>query len=555
MKRVQSKEWLWVAVFSVLVMALTCVPSIVGAAHSGGDWRFSGFVFGVEDGNSYLAKMQLGAHGQWLFQLPYAIEDHPKSLTYLLYILLGKLAGWIVGTADPLRLHTALVVTFHAARVIFGLGLLFASYRFLAEMLPFVRQRRFGLIVVALGGGLGWLSLVLGLPGTPLEFYSPEAFTFLDLYGLPHLAAARIMFLLGLLWYLQAVKGRWPWMFAAGVAWFVMTLIQPLYMLIVYVLLGMHVAVLTVLSLQQREGELTRGVDLGATAVRALWMSAVAGAGGLPLVLYTFLLFTVDPVYQTWGGQNIILSPAPWHYVSAWGLLVVAGLFGFRTLYRRNILVWALVVGWLVSLPVLLYIPNNLQRRFAEAAQLPLTALAVLGLTLGIFKIGRWKFGPPVRRYAVTALTALTLPATVLLWAGGLAAASSPSEPVYQPRDQVAAYAFLARSLPPRALVLSSYEFGNAVPAYGYLVAYVGHGPETPYLEYKLDTVNDFYSNATPNSDRFYSYSYLNSPYVVIGPHEHSLGRFDPSNPRQADYLVRIFQAGDYSVWSLKTSK
>lgn len=555
MNRVQSKEWLWVIIFSALVMALTCVPYVVGASHSGGDWRFSGFVFGVEDGNSYLAKMQLGAHGQWLFQLSYAAEDHPKSLTFPLHILLGKLAGWIVGTADPLRLHTALLVTFHAARVVFGFGLLLVSYRFLAEMLPFVLQRRFGLILVALGGGLGWLSVLLGLPGTPLEFYSPEAFTFLDLYGLPHLAAARMMFLLGLLWYLQAVRGRWPSMFAAGAAWFVMTLIQPLYMLIIFVVLGMHVAVLAVLSLQQREGELTRGVDLGAAAVRALWMSAVAGAGGLPLVLYTFLLFTVDPVYQTWSAQNIILSPAPWHYIFAWGLLVAAGLFGLKSLYRRNILAWTLVVGWLLILPVLLYIPYNLQRRFAEAAQLPLVALAVLGLTIGIFKIGRWKFGRRVRRVAVVALAALTLPATVLLLAGGLAAASSPSEPVYQTRDQVAAYVFLARSLPPRALVLSSYEFGNAVPAYGYLVAYIGHGPETPNLDYKRDTVKDFYSNATANSDRFNSYSYLNSPYVVIGPHEQGIGRFDPSNPRQANYLVRIFQAGEYSVWSLKTGR
>ncbi|MBI5828412.1 MAG: hypothetical protein HZB20_02460, partial [Chloroflexi bacterium] len=112
MKKISTKEWRWAAIFSAAVMALTCVPYLVGAARSGDDGRFSGFVIGVEDGNSYLAKMQLGAHGQWLFQLPYAIEDHPKSLVYSFYILLGKLAGWVVGTADPLRLHDALVFSF-----------------------------------------------------------------------------------------------------------------------------------------------------------------------------------------------------------------------------------------------------------------------------------------------------------------------------------------------------------------------------------------------------------------------------------------------------------
>lgn len=548
-KRVKPREWLWVTIFAIAVMAVSCVPYIVGAVQSNDAWRFSGFVIGVEDGNSYLAKMQLGAHGQWLFQLSYAIEQHPRALLNLFYILLGKLAGWLAGTDDPIRLHTALVIAYHAARVIFGAALLLVSYRFVAEIVPQARQRRFALMLISLGGGLGWLLIALGAPGLPLEFYSPESFTFLDLFSLPHLAASRACFLSGLLCYLWAVRGRWPWLFGAAASWLVMTLIQPFYMVIIFALLALHVAILALLTFRQTEAELQRGVDIGATAAKALWVAAAAGGAGLPLVVYTFLLFAVDPVYHTWGLQNVIVSPAPWHYLSAWGLLIVFAVFGLRSLYRRNLAMWVLIVGWFVILPLLLYAPYNLQRRFAEGVQVPLAALAVLGLTAGF---GARPAGRMVRRYAPPFLLALTIPSTALLWVGGITMARHRAEPVFQTAEQVATYDFIARSLPPRAFVLSSYQFGNALPAYAYVVAYIGHGPETPNLESKRAVVREFYNASTLNSVRLASYSVISSPYVVVGPHEREIGAFDPAAPRQAGYLVKLYDSGGYSVWSLR---
>jgi hypothetical protein len=543
---------LWVVVFAIIVMALTCVPYLIGAMRSGGDWRFSGFVIGVEDGNSYLAKMQLGAHGRWLFQLSYATEDHAPSFLFPFYILLGKVIGLVAGYDDPLRLHTALILGYHAVRLFWGFALLLASYQFLAELLPHIRQRRMALILVALGGGLGWLLLALHAPGQPLEFYSPEAFTFLDLFALPHLSASRVFFLAGLCCYLWAVRGGWAWLFPAGAAWFLMTIIQPLYMLVIFAILAAHIFILTLVAFRQRESELTRGVDSGGVAVRALWVAWAAASVGLPIVAYTFLLFSIEPTYQIWSQQNTILSPEPWHYVSAWGVLAVASLFGLRSLYRRNVVAWALVVGWLLSLPVLLYLPYNLQRRLAEGAYLPLAALAVTGLSVGLTRIFRLRLGKRVRRLAPAALVAICLPTTILLYVSSLIAVSNLAEPIYQTKDQAAAYVFLARSLPPRSVVLSSFEFGNAVPAYGDLIAFMGHGPETPNLSDKRATAASFYSKSTPNDQRFYDYGLIHAPYVVFGPHERALGGFDPNDPRQNNFLQKIFESGDYSVWSLK---
>jgi len=64
----------------------------------------------------------------------------------------------------------------------------------------------------------------------------------------------------------ESVEGRWRWALAAGGLWFLMTLVQPFYMVIVYGVLGVQIVILGILAFRQGEGELTQGVDMGATA-------------------------------------------------------------------------------------------------------------------------------------------------------------------------------------------------------------------------------------------------------------------------------------------------
>ena len=54
----EEYHWLWKAVLFLLI--LTSIPYLIGFARQGSEWRFAGFLFGVEDGNSYIAKMLSG---------------------------------------------------------------------------------------------------------------------------------------------------------------------------------------------------------------------------------------------------------------------------------------------------------------------------------------------------------------------------------------------------------------------------------------------------------------------------------------------------------------
>ncbi len=525
MAKIDRREWGWTAGFAALVMALTTLPYLVGALSQTDDWRFGGFVLGVEDGNSYIAKMGQGARGAWLFTLPYSTEPQRGAPLFELHLLLGRLAG-----ID----HDAQVLVYHAARIIFGFALLLISYRFLAEFLPDARPRRLGLALVALGGGLGWLLVLLGLGhlfgSLPIDFYSPEAYTFLILYALPHLALARGLFLLGLLAHLQGRGiGAGLWLLAAS-------LIQPLSVLVAWIVIGMDIA-LALLSAAlrltpPREASPGDASPSPLAALKTIFFSS-------PFVLYTIFLFSRDPLLRQWNAQNLLPSPHPIHYFLGYGVLVVFGVGGWRALAGRQPDLARFVAGWAIAIPFLLYAPLTTQRRLIEGFQLPLAALAVIGVAEAVRASRRW---------AGWLSLGFTLPTSALLLAGGVLAARTLVGPIYHPADQLAAFDWLAENAEPGQAVLCTFETGNALPAYTPLVAYIGHGPETVFLAEKEPRVAAFYQRATLDADRLSLLADGRIAFVVFGPHERALGNFDP---QAVDYLRWRFSSGEYAVYAV----
>src|SRR5512142_1853833 len=187
-----ERKWLWG--FALVVVLLTTLPYLFGFLSQGSGWVYTGFVFGVQDGNSYIAKMLNGSKGDWLFRSPYTSYPQRGVLAFFPLMLLGKLV--------PQGQHAALVGLFQAFRIASMFLYVFAGYDFIALFVCQPRWRRLGVTLVTFGGGLGWLSafgLKLWGSSLPLDFYSPETFGFLMVYGLPHLACARAL----LLWALR----------------------------------------------------------------------------------------------------------------------------------------------------------------------------------------------------------------------------------------------------------------------------------------------------------------------------------------------------------------
>ncbi|MFN8527454.1 MAG: hypothetical protein U0670_02445 [Anaerolineae bacterium] len=332
----------------------------------------------------------------------------------------------------------------------------------------------------------------------------PEGFGFLVLYGLPHLALARAAMLLGLLFVMPASVGV-PLQptslrtLLAALLFNIVGLCVPFYLAVIYVILG--VWGLAAWILQRR------------FPIRLFWRAVIAAGLTLPLFAYNAWIFTLNPAFRQWSAQNILQSPPIWEYVFAYLPIVLCAVIALRFFARRakTRIEDALLIGWMIAVPILVYLPINVQRRLAEGVIVPLAILAAWGIRQLVWwdqadpGIGRG--GSQTRPYTDNSIadgsqptkvtrrglrTLMTLGiitflcATSILWvATGALASVLRNPPTYIQGEQIRALAWLQANAEPGDRVLSAWATGNMLPAYTDLRPYIGLGPETLNAEIK----------------------------------------------------------------------
>ena len=546
-------EWGWVALNSVVILLITSISYAVAWVSQTPDRVFGGFNFLLDDAFSYLAKMRQGAGGAWLFHIVYTPELHAGAFLFPFHMLLGRLATLLPGG----DLTANMVWTYHGARVAFGAGLLATTYRFLAQFTLRISVRRLAWVSVALGGGLGWVLVGLGrhawLDSVPLDLYLPEAFTYLILYSSPHIALAQILLLCGALLLLKAWRmsarpevgvhpatrnafseGRmssWAWAVLAGLMWLIMGLVVPFYVVVAWAVTG------------------AAWVALGLRSHRLLWrhgfVAGVAMVISVPVVAYSVWVFTGEPVYASWAAQNRILSPHPLHYLVAYGVPLVLAAFAVRGAWRSERPAW-FALAWVGVVPVLAYLPFNLQRRLVQGVQVPLCLLAAMGAVRLWESKGRRLL---IRRFLVSGMLATMVPTSLLFLATSGAWMHSRPPLVFREGAEIDALEWLAGQSGSEDVVLASYETGNYIPARVETRVFLGHGLETVNAVEKQAQVVRFFDEATEHSWREHLLAQHGVDYVFWGPLERALGDFDPHG---ASYLEQRYDRDGYAVFEVE---
>jgi len=437
---------------------------------------------------------------------------------------------------------------FSAEFAVRGVLAIIATYDFLTLFLKKSFTRKLGVFLATLGGGGGWLLALLGrtdwLGSLPIDFYSPETFGFLGLYGIAHLPWARAFFLWGLRAYLvRGGKVEIPppviFPFAnlpPGVLWLLTGLAQPLTGMLMGVIVIWHIVGLIGVHF----GRNLRGEDRDWKTVELYFKTALlAGLIALPLVLYNYFAFMWDPFIRQWMGQNPLPAPHPFHYLLAYGLLFPFVLVGIRQiLFARQYLSFFLI-GWIALLPIMLVISFGLQRRLVEGMWVALVAMALVA----------YEEIPDLVFRRTYAILVFTLPTTFFLLAGGLNVAANPAAPIFRPQDEIAAFKFLAQYATPDDAVLSSFHTGNALPAWVPVFVVVGHGPETVGAKEIEPRVKSFYTVSTSDQDRLKLLEEFGVDYVFWGPSERELGAWHPT---AATYLSQVYAQGEYAVFAVE---
>jgi hypothetical protein len=543
---VAAGEWRFVVVVAVAAMLVTCIPYGVGAALSTPEREFGGFVYAVDDGYSYLAKMRQGAEGAWLFHVVFTPEPHPGALLFPFHLMLGRIAAMVAGS----DLTATMVWVYHLARLVFGFGLVLTLYRFFSSFTGRVTVRRMALLITVFGGGLGWLLVSLGarewLGSLPLDFILPEGFTFLVLFGFPHIALARTLLLWGILFLLRAwevLPQEQPGVAsgssrsagirsaaASGAVWLVMGLIVPFYVAVAWAVTGV---LWLALAIRRRR-----------LVWRQAWLAALVGLVSSPAVVYSTIVFSSHEVYETWFAQNLIGSPHPLHYLAAFGVPLVLAIPALGNAWRdRANATWALL-AWVIAVPLLVYLPVNVQRRLAEGVQVPLSLLAALGAY-------RIRAKGLLQTSVVNAVLGSLFITYALFVAGYSLQLDGQPSPVYRDREELAVLDWLGERVEPDDVVLAAYETGNYLPARVGARSFIGLGPETLDFALKEELVERFFDAATDDSWRSWLLEEYGVDYVIRGPAERRIGQFDP---RAVTYLSLAYQSGVYELYEVETA-
>lgn len=534
-------------VYGLALLVITTLPYLMALGQQNEGWHFSGFLFGAEDGQSYIAKMRMGALGELAFTLPYTSEPQDAvPLVNLPYLLPGRLIRQFVAENDP-ALTGALIGGFHLMRLAGAAIYLLVLYRFISAFVLTPGLRLTAFVLATIGGGLGWLLALTG-GALPPEFYIPEGFGFIMLWGLPHLLLARAALLGGLLLVFRAAERNraWEWSVAAALCWALMGMIVPFYLAVVYAVLAAWIGIAW-LRARAFPKRLTASLALGAGLT-------------LPLFAYYFIQFSANPAMAAWSAQNRLPSPPPLDYLLAYLPLLIPAVsalpFVWASAWDKGRL--TLLLGWVLVAPLLAYFPISVQRRLLEGVIVPLSILAAIGLA-GWARHGR------AGRFAAGGMIALSSLSVIVLLLGSLASIANPATPLFRPAAETAALDWLNAHAAPDAVALSSFDTGNVLPAFTHLRPFAGHGPETIAAEEKTRLIEAFYRGEM-NADE--QVALLAGPclrpetlpcsdpisYVLFGPIEQALSGSETPGA-WANGLTLIYDESGYWIFLVNADR
>jgi hypothetical protein len=451
-----NKDKRWIIIFSVLMILLTSLPYVFGIfVDKQSGWQFSGFIFGVEDGNSYIAKMLNGSFGDWLFRTPYTAYPQKGFLAFLPYILIGKLAA-------SSALHTQLIVLFQLFRWVGIIVITYESYHFISLFIANKSNIRKAVILASIGGGIGWMVIIAGdsLWGgrLPLEFYSPETFGFLSIFGLPHLCFSRAFMLRSFSILIRPVNNEKSYRnhLLSGFFLLLSGFFQPLNIALGWLIVASFKVISMFLSKRKNY-------------IFELKLFAVYILLSLPFLVYNLYNFKLDPYLKTWENQNIIKSPPVTDYLWAYGAGLLCVLFVL--LIKKKLIPNRLfLITWLFLMPILIYFPINLQRRLADGVWIVMSIFIVLAID-------------DIRNASVkNAIILLFSLSTIVVLIGALTTVQTLKPPIYQSSNLIEVFEKLHDIGDKNDVVISNYDVSNMIPAYLPMRVVVGHGPESKNL-------------------------------------------------------------------------
>ena len=511
------KDNLAVYVAGLVVIVMITFPYILANYLAGDYYAFNGFLLNPIDGNSYLSKMYQGFLGNWRFVLPYTADPGKGAYLFLFYIGLGHLVR-VTGIPS--------IVIFHFFRIIGCITLLITLWWFFGSLFQEKQDRKMAFIIAALGSGMGWLLLPLGIMTS--DFWVAEAYPFLSSFANPHFPISLSLLLIIIkppLNERNSVKNLiWK-----GISSFALSLINPFGIVIVLVIYGGFTCWLII-----------KKKRLTSIFLRGL----VIAISGLPFVIYDIWVTRIDPILSVWNTQNKTPSPMVWDLIFSLSPLIFLSILGIYRMIKnaqestRNILI--LLVIWLGLGLALLYLPFNLQRRFMFGIYIPIAGLATYGL--------KSYTNDSVKKYRFSMLLILIaiLPTNLIILMADYSGMQNHDPQIYLSIQENDALDWIKSNTDQDAVIVCSPGMGLYIPAYtGRRVVY-GHPYETTWAEKKEVAVRNFYHDNFTQQEQNEFLIENNASYILIGEREQLIG-----NPTISGNWTLVYQSERLAIYRI----
>jgi hypothetical protein len=539
---VAKHEWRFVGTVALVLLTLTSLPYLWAYVSAPRDRHFVGFILDVPDHAQYLAWYR-AFQGGLLVSNTLTPEPNPPLFFNLLWWTLAQF-GYYSGLS-----YAAVYQVF---RWLAGAFLLTTIYAFVGLTVDDVQRRRTAFLVVTLGGGLGWMLIVLkytliGELWFPLDVYIAEGNSFLCILAFPHFAAAAglIVAIFCILIIGEQRPRRWRYpvgagLLATGLGW------QHGYDLLM--VWGIPAAyVLARFFVDQR---------LPVYWIRAL---CVVVALSWPPALYAVWLTRANAMWAHILEQFAnagVYSPTPAHMFILMGIpllcTVLAVLWRAGWFQQTQALMTheLFVVTWFVAGWLLAYVPANFQVHMLNGWQVPIGLLATTGwFAYAIPALERRWAWPGASTAAAVALVALVIPVNLYLFAWRFYDLGRHDYPYYLHADESAALGWVDAHAPPDAVVLSAEPVGRFVPGLTGTHAFLAHFAQTTHFYEKRRLVAQFFARDTSEEWRRRLLQQYGVGYVLYGPAERGLGAYVPDRSK---FLRPVFSAPDARVYAVE---
>jgi hypothetical protein len=547
---ISRHEWRWLALLAFVLIALAQGPPTVERTWGPADRVHVGTYWYHTDFSAYLAAMHEGARtSSWLIRNPVSAEEHQPALMFPMYVAIGKLAS-----AVGLPVLMLYAVVENATRILLSAAL----YVFVAVFVGGVADRRRAYCLAVFASGLSlFLVPLLGDLGVPTARGHPsvQVVTFGLFLAAPHLGLGLAASLMAMVLAPPASRGsRWAlaWL-AADVV--ILSLVHPFNLPTVVVTVGVYALVRS-----------WRARRIDGWSVAACVVSGMAGA---PLLIYNFLTFTFDPFWsKTHGEANVIPSPRPWELPLDYGLILLLALLALVQLWQGRVSGddladaqngpgrardLSLLLAWLGTGFVFMYLPVAYQHRFAFGLQPAMCVLAALGWPNAHAAIrgSASRLAPrtaPLIATLVLAVPTFSLPTVVY---GGLLVSAVSNQPIRLytvDRDTYDLGEWITANSGPEDVLLGSVNTGEVLSGMVPGRVVVGRKAGTIAYPEKEAAMRAMYrgelaERAIRNLLRENRVSFL-----IVGPEERLIGTSDPGAQLGLSVAKRVGTAITYRV-------